>query len=79
MPTDDDVDVIVDREGARYEPGCRKVRYEHELTARAVLLECWAAASHGNDRRRERYHYACDRCGGWHLTSQDPPEEKRRR
>lgn len=28
-----------------------------------------ARAFHRNNRRREERAYACDRCGGWHLTS----------
>lgn len=46
---------------------CGKFRYRDEQAATEALLKAWRSMS---PRRRELRAYQCDRCDGWHLTSQ---------
>lgn len=46
--------------------GRRKVIHADELAAMQALHRC---REQGRD---EKAYYPCKRCGGWHLTSQDP-------
>lgn len=43
----------------------RKSRYDSEAFARTVALDCWY------ERRVWLRPYACEVCGGWHLTKQN--------
>lgn len=51
-----------------------KVRYESRAAARSFARRRAHAA--GDRRQRE---YFCKRCQGWHLTSHDEAEHRRRR
>lgn len=46
---------------------CGKFRYKDEAAATAALLKAWRSLA---PRRRELRAYECDRCTGWHLSSQ---------
>lgn len=49
----------------RWSRRCRKVRYRTQLDAKIVLARLtWKD-------RDERRAYPCQRCRGWHLTSQE--------
>lgn len=55
---------------------CGKISYFSEAEARSQLDELRERAK-GNPRRRESRAYACNECGGWHLTSKTPPAPAR--
>ena len=46
-----------------------KRRYASEHDAQVELLGAVIGHNAGDGRRRERRHYECHLCGGWHLTS----------
>lgn len=48
---------------------CPKVRYGDELAAKLALAKIQAEDQPGHAERRP---FACPRCRGWHLTSQEP-------
>jgi hypothetical protein len=48
-----------------------KRRFRNEVRATRVLHRIWARPRPG--RQMESRAYACDRCGGWHLTSRGAP------
>lgn len=50
-----------------------KHRYRTERLAQLVLIEATLRANRGAPSRQEVRHYECEKCQGWHLTSQLRP------
>ena len=50
---------------------CKKKRYPTELDAKIALTSCYYA-NHikGKSKRKECRYYYCDKCKGYHLTSE---------
>ena len=46
---------------------CRKIRYRDEIAANLALAKLQRQGKAGHDETRA---YRCEKCGGWHLTSQ---------
>lgn len=46
---------------------CRKIRYRDEIAANLALAKLQRQGKTGHDETRA---YRCEKCGGWHLTSQ---------
>lgn len=59
---------------------CRKRRYRDEIGAKLALATIARIdrTKQGHEAKECRY-YACDACGGYHLTSQkNPPKNNRK-
>jgi hypothetical protein len=54
-----------------------KRRIPTEAQARADLVGAIIKANRGSQKRRECRYYACDACGGWHLTSHPKPPTRK--
>jgi len=66
---------VIDREDlpTNFCPRNGKARYPTEHAARVALAGIVIERNRGRPgvaRRKETRVYGCDRCGGWHLTSQ---------
>jgi len=47
--------------------GCAKTRYRDEIAAKLALAKLARQGKQGHDECRA---YRCEKCAGWHLTSQ---------
>lgn len=63
--------VVVGVVGLVGEVRCSKFRYASEHDAQVALVGAVIKHNRGKAKRRECRHYACPRCGGWHLTSRE--------
>lgn len=57
--------------------GCStgKYRYHTEYEAQCALVSAIIARNRGRNERKETRWYACQKCGGFHLTSKEYRKE----